>query len=56
MAEDQVPADQLERLEDNLYQYKNPIAPSRDLSRLLEPAIVVALVSGLVFLFYTNRN
>src|SRR5207244_1878031 len=40
----------------HLLEYRAPLLPSRNVSRILEPAIVVGLVSGLVFLFYTNRN
>ena len=53
---DRVPQDMLPSLEDNLYQFHPPTLPSGDITKFLEPAIVVALVSGLVFLFYTNRN
>lgn len=54
--QDRVAEDELPRLEDNLYQFPRPVVPTRDLTRVLEPAIVVGLVTGLVFLFYTNRN
>jgi hypothetical protein len=53
---DQVPQERLADLEDHLYQFPKPSLPTRDLARVLEPAIVIGLVSGLVFLFYTNRN
>ncbi len=55
-ASDQVPASRLHEVEDNLFDFQRPQLPTRDLSRILEPAIVVGLVTGLVFLFYTNRN
>src|SRR5438876_11920130 len=56
IATDRVPGNRLAEVEDNLYQFPRPLLPSRNVSRILEPAIVVGLVSGLVFLFYTNRN
>jgi len=56
VSRDRVPQDDLPEVEDNLYSFARPTLPSADITRILEPAIVVALVSGLVFLFYTNRN
>jgi hypothetical protein len=55
-AQDRVPEARLAEVEDRLYLVPTPVLPNRSLKRLLEPAIVVGLVSGLVFLFYTNRN
>ena len=54
--QDRVAEEDLPQMEDNLYQFPRPVVPTRDLTRVLEPAIVVGLVTGLVFLFYTNRN
>jgi hypothetical protein len=54
--EDRVPQARLSEVQDRLFTVKAPVVPDRSMSRLLEPAIVVGLVTGLVFLFYTNRN
>ncbi|MBI5837232.1 MAG: hypothetical protein HZB25_08310 [Candidatus Eisenbacteria bacterium] len=53
---DRVPQARLGEVEDRLFSITPPSVPDKSLSRLLEPAIVVGLVTGLVFLFYTNRN
>ena len=55
-ATDRVPEARLAEVEDRLFVVPQPVLPDRSLTRLLEPAIVVSLVTGLVFLFYTNRN
>ena len=54
--QDRVPQGRLPEVEDHLFSVKAPVVPDRSLTRLLEPAIVVGLVTGLIFLFYTNRN
>jgi len=55
-AEDRVPEGRLHEVEDRLYMVPVPTLPDRSLMRYVEPAIVVGLVTGLVYLFYTNRN
>jgi hypothetical protein len=55
-AQDRIPQARLPEVQDRLFTMKPPVLPNRSLTKLLEPAIVVGLVTGLVFLFYTNRN
>jgi hypothetical protein len=42
-------------LEDRLRPETRPIAPQSNLKKIVEPALVVALIAGLVALFYQNR-
>ncbi|HVP39011.1 MAG TPA: hypothetical protein VMS93_07490 [Candidatus Saccharimonadales bacterium] len=53
---DRVPQSRIREVDDRLFQVPAPVLPERSLSRLVEPAIVVGLVTGLIYLFYTNRN
>jgi hypothetical protein len=52
---DVVPRDQVARVEDERYtDLKGPI-PERNLGKFMEPVVVVAVVSGLIVLFFQNR-
>jgi hypothetical protein len=53
---DEIPQLRLPEVEDRLYQTTRPTLPSRNLTRIIEPAIVIGLVRGLIFLYSTNRN
>lgn len=53
---DVVPKAKLDLLEGMSYPFKAPVLPARPLSRILEPALVLGIVGGLVFLFYSNQN
>lgn len=53
---DVVPKAKLDLLEGMSYPFKPPSLPTRPFSRVLEPALVLGIVGGLVFLFYSNQN
>ena len=52
---DQVPRGQLKLIEDERFSDLKAELPERNLGRLVEPIIVVAVVAGLVVLFFQNR-
>jgi len=46
---------ELSALEDRMRPETRPLAPQSNLKKIIEPALVVALIAGLVALFYQNR-
>jgi hypothetical protein len=46
---------ELPSLEDRLRPETRPLPPQSNLKHIVEPALVVALIAGLVALFYQNR-
>lgn len=52
---DRIPRNQLELVEDDRYPDLKATAPGRNVDKVLEPVIVVAVVGGLVALFFQNR-
>jgi hypothetical protein len=53
---DVVPSNRLELLEGEGYPFTEPLLETKGLSGLVEPALVTAIVAGLIYLFYTNQN
>jgi len=53
---DIVPKSKLDLLEGRSYPFNKPTLPPQSLSRIVEPALVLGIVAGLVFLFYSNQN
>jgi hypothetical protein len=53
---DIVPKSKLDLLEGRSYPFTRPNLPPQSLSRIVEPALVLGIVGGLVFLFYSNQN
>ena len=53
---DIVPKSKLDLLEGRTYPFKEPELPDQSLSRIIEPALVLGIVAGLVLLFYSNQN
>jgi hypothetical protein len=52
---DAIPRGQIARVEDQRYTELNSALPERNLGRLTEPLVVVAVVGGLIALFFQNR-
>jgi hypothetical protein len=52
---DVVPRDQIQRVEDERLSDLRGAVPERNLGRYVEPVIVVAVVAGLIVLFFQNR-
>ncbi len=52
---DVVPRAELAALEDRMRPETRPVPPQSNLKKVVEPALVVALIAGLVALFYQNR-
>ncbi len=53
---DIVPKSKLDLLEGRAYPFTRPSLPPQSLSRIVEPVLVLGIVAGLVFLFYSNQN
>lgn len=53
---DRIRGASLRDVEASAYPCDPPKLDSRGLGRLVEPAVVTAIVAGLVYLFYTNQN
>jgi len=53
---DIVPKSKLDLLEGRAYPFVRPSLPPQSLSRIVEPVLVLGIVAGLVFLFYSNQN
>ena len=53
---DIVPKSKLDLLEGRSYPFIKPALPPQSLSRIVEPVLVLGIVAGLVFLFYSNQN
>jgi len=53
---DIVPKSKLDLLEGRAYPFSRPSLPPQSLSRIVEPVLVLGIVAGLVFLFYSNQN
>ena len=52
---DVVPRNQIQRIEDERFSDLRGAVPERNLGRYVEPVIVVAVVAGLIVLFFQNR-
>jgi len=52
---DVIPREQLPRVEDERYSDLRGTVPERNLGKFVEPVVVVAVVSGLIVLFFQNR-
>lgn len=52
---DVIPRGQLPRVEDDRFADLKSAVPERNLGRFVEPVVVVAVVSGLIVLFFQNR-
>jgi hypothetical protein len=52
---DLLPRSQLPRVEDERFSDLRGAVPERNLGRFVEPVVVVAVVSGLIVLFFQNR-
>ena len=52
---DRFPRDQVELVEDARYTELKGVQPNRNVDKVAEPLIVVAIVTGLVILFFQNR-
>ena len=52
---DVIPRNQLPRVEDERYGDLKGAVPERNLGKFVEPVVVVAVVSGLIVLFFQNR-
>lgn len=52
---DRFPRDKLSFVEDDRFSDLTAEAPSRDAGKVLEPIVVVAIVGGLIALFFQNR-
>jgi hypothetical protein len=55
-ASDRIPGDLLREVGASSYPCDPPRLNSRGLGRFVEPVVVTAIVTGLVYLFYTNQN
>jgi hypothetical protein len=53
---DRIPGSALRDVEASGYPCEPPSLDAGGLGRLVEPAVVTAIVAGLVYLFYTNQN
>lgn len=52
---DRIPKDKVSLVEDGRYTELKAAVPTRDVDKVFEPVIVVAVVAGLVALFFQNR-
>ena len=52
---DRFPRDKLSFVEDTRFSDLTADAPTRDAGKVLEPIVVVAIVGGLIALFFQNR-
>jgi len=53
---DVVPSGKLSVLEGGSYPFTKPTLDTKGLNSFIEPALVTAIVAGLIYLFYTNQN
>ena len=52
---DEIPRSQLPRVEDERFSDLKGAVPERNMGKFVEPVIVVAVVAGLIVLFFQNR-
>ena len=52
---DEIPRGQLPRVEDERYADLKGTVPERNMGKFVEPIVVVAVVAGLIVLFFQNR-
>ena len=52
---DEIPRNQLPRVEDERFTDLKGVIPERNMGRFIEPIVVVAVVAGLIVLFFQNR-
>jgi len=52
---DEIPRSQLPRVEDERFSDLRGAVPERNMGKFVEPVIVVAVVAGLIVLFFQNR-
>jgi hypothetical protein len=53
---DVVPQNKLSLLEGTSFPFEEPTLNTKGWGALVEPALVIAIVAGLIYLFYTNQN
>ena len=53
---DVIPYGMLERVEDDQYDFTQPVRNELRWRRLLEPIVVTGIVTGLVYLFFSNQS
>jgi len=53
---DVVPQNKLSLLEGTSFPFEEPTLKTKGWGALVEPALVIAIVAGLIYLFYTNQN
>jgi len=53
---DVVPQNKLSLLEGTSFPFEEPTLETKGWGALVEPALVIAIVAGLIYLFYTNQN
>ncbi len=52
---DEIPRNQLARVEDERFTDLKGVVPERNMGKFIEPIVVVAVVAGLIVLFFQNR-
>ena len=52
---DEIPRSQLPRVEDERFTDLKGVVPERNMGKFIEPIVVVAVVAGLIVLFFQNR-
>ncbi len=52
---DQIPENKIHTLENQEYAFLSPVKPQGAISKYVEPALVAAVVGGLVYLFFASR-
>jgi hypothetical protein len=52
---DELPRSQLPRVEDERFADLKGVVPERNMGKFIEPVVVVAVVAGLIVLFFQNR-
>ena len=53
---DVIPYSFLDKVEDETYSFTKPERSEFSLSKLIQPVIVTGIVSGLVYLFFSNQS
>jgi hypothetical protein len=54
--DDRISGGQMRKVEASAYPCAAPVLTPAGLGKFVEPAVVTAIVAGLVYLFYTNQN
>jgi hypothetical protein len=52
---DEIPRNQLPRVEDERFSDLKGVVPERNMGKFVEPVLVVAVIAGLIVLFFQNR-